>query len=185
MPDAQGNLTPAEAAELASLMIRLGKNPKSRKDVARIVRANADDPLVKKFVESFSDVKDEDPKDKPLTAKELDERLAEDEGKRRAAAAQREREASRQKLVESGRYTDESMKGLDKFIADNGYENLSYAQAATLYASENPPTSGHPTIGASKQWEMPTGKDWVADPRKKALSEAYKFVDELRGTRRA
>lgn len=187
MPDANGKLTPSENAELADLMIALGKSPKARKDVAKLVRQHADDPRVKKFVESFSDVTDENPpaEDRPLTQRQLDARLAEDEGRRLAAAAQRERGSQRQELVESGRYTDDAVKGLDKFIADNGYENLSYAQASVLYAHENPPTNPRPTIGSSKQWTMPGDAEWRKDPKKTALNEAYKIVDELRGTRRA
>lgn len=189
MPDAQGKLTAAEQAELADLVLALGHNPKTRRDVAKLVRAHADDPRVKKFVASFSDVSDSpaDPKAAPITRGDLDDRLAEDEGRRREAAAKRDREQSRQRLVESGRFTAEAMTGLDRFIADNGYDNLSYDHAATLYAAENPPQTARQTIGSSHAWEMPGTSDpeWRKNPRKKALNEAYKVVDEIRGTRRA
>jgi hypothetical protein len=194
LPDAKGNLTPAEQADLANLMLALGLNPKARKDVAKLVRQHADDPRVKKFVDQFKDVTDDpapvdpkpvDPKDKPLTQAQLDERFAEEEGKRREREAKAQRESSRQRLVESGRFTADTMKELDKFIEDNGYENLSYDHAATLYAAEKPPENQRPTIGSSRVWEMPTDKEYLKNPKKAALNAAYKVVDELRGTRRA
>ena len=180
-------LTDAQKAELADLMLALGHNPKSRKEVAKLIRAHADDPRVKAFVPSFADVKDDpaaaDPDDRPMTRKELKAALAEDEGVRREESEKRERAGQRQRLVESGRFTEEAMKGLDTFMQEHGYSN--YDHAAVIYAHENPPANARPTIGNEKTWQMPGDAEWRKDPKKRALQEAYKVVDELRGTRRA
>ena len=180
--------TPAQQAELADLIQALGgSGSKTRKQIAKLVREHADDPRVKPFLGRFPDIPAEevtaDPDDKPLTRKELAAALAEDEGKRREESEKRARAAQRQKLVESGRFTEEAMTGLDTFMKENGYEN--YDHAAVIYAHENPPANARPTIGNEKTWQMPGDAEWRKDPKKRALQEAYKVVDELRGTRRA
>lgn len=181
-------LTPAQQAQLSDLMLALGaKGAKTRKQIAALVRENADDPRVKPFLNEFPDIAAEaaavDPDDKPMSRKELTAALAEDEGRRREDAAKRERGAQRQKLVESGRFTEEAMTGLDAFMKENGYEN--YEHGAVLYAHENPPANSRPTIGSSKQWSMPDSAEYRKDPKKAALNKAYEVVGELRGTQRA
>ena len=183
MPDKNGKLTAQEQAELADLAIALAHNPETRGDVAALVRKAAADKRVAGFVSSFDDVKpatpktqpEPDPKLKPLTQADLDTRLAEDEGKRRTAREQEAQTAERQTLLESGRFTAESIKKLDEFMEQNGYSN--YEHAAIIFAHQNPPTGQRPTIG-SKVWTMPAG-DVVKDPRKTALNKAYQVVDEI------
>lgn len=191
MPNPDGTLTAVEQGELSALTINLHRaSPKSRKKLAEAIKQAHDDnpafrPHLQKYLDQVKGDLDEPANldDKPMTRREFSAAMAEDEGKRRENDAKRERVNQRQRLVESGKYTEESIKGLDAFAEEHGYTN--YDHAAVLYAHENPPDAGRPTIGSAKQWEMPGGPEWRKNPRKMALNEAYKVVDELRGNRRA
>ena len=178
-------LTAEDKAELANLALALAHSP-DRAVVAELVRKyGAKDPRIAPFVNSFADVvpgqnpTPPDPKKKVVTESDLDERFAAEEGKRRLAAEKRNKETVREELIESGRFTADTIKKLDEFMDANGYDN--YEHAAILYAHENPPTA-RPNTGASHGWEMPTG-DVLKDPRKTALMKGYQVVDELRRVR--
>lgn len=178
MPD----LTPAQQAELADLMLALGHSPKGRKQIAQLVREHADNPKIAQFIPNFSDIPADDPppadpKLKPLTQADLDAQFEAREGRRRAASEKQLQTEARQELLDSGRFTTESIKGLDSFMEDNGYSNVEHA--AVIYAHQNPPERQAPTIGNSRTWELPGG-DIRKDPKKYALNAAYQVVDELR-----
>lgn len=183
-------LTAEQQAQLADLALTLAHgNPASRKAFAATVREAAKDPSLAPHVQPFlDDLKDTidpvpavvDPKTRPLTQADLDARLQEDEGKRRTARENEAQQQQRQTLIDSGRFTADSMTKLESFMEENGYSN--YEHAAVIYAHQNPPEQGRPTIGASHVWEMPKG-DVIKDPKKTALNRAYQVVDEIRRAR--
>jgi len=191
MPDAPKPLTPKQQAELADLALSLARNPKTRGQLAAAVRAGSDDPIIKNFVGSFTDVQEprpaapapsDDPTKRPATMGDVQAALDEDRGKQRIAAAEDARKAQRQSMIDQGRFTPESMTKLEEFMTEHGYSN--YEHAAVLFAHENPPTNTS-MIGSERRWEMPTAKDLLADPKKVALNRAYQVVDEIRGRKRA
>lgn len=188
-------LTPAQQAQLADLALSLAHgSPETRRSLLATMKVEASKskalaaslaPFIadtEKLVAAAPLVSDDapDPKAKPATVGDIEAMLAADEGKRRKANSDAAETAARQRLIDEGRFTAETIKGLDAFMEESGYSSVE--DAAILYAAKNPPASGRPQISSSRAWDMPSG-DWAKDPKKTALNEAYKVVDELRGRR--
>lgn len=195
MPTRDGKLTPAEQAQLASLSWNINHaGPKGRSALARAIKTAMDEnekfaPHLKPFLEQMKDVQlDDAPPPKPgegddktpLTMKALDDVLTEREGKRRLDAEKERQKAARQKMIDDGRFTAESIKGLDEFIERNGYQALDIEHAAILYSHENPPEPRGVIGQGDRIWELPRDKELLANPRKAGLKRAMKVVDEMR-----
>jgi hypothetical protein len=188
MPTKDGKLTTAEQAELSALLYNINNSgKKGRKALKAAIEAAADEntafaPHLKPYLDHFKDVTDDVQAldAKPMTRAEIDALFEEREGKRRADEEKTLRASERQKLLDDGRFTAETIKGLDEFVTKNGYDNLSIDDAATLYAHNSPPST-RPVIGQTdKMWELPKDKTLLSNPRRAGLQKAYAVVDEMR-----
>lgn len=159
-------------------------NPQAMKDLAELTIAMANDPKTRdRFTELASTVRpgmtfpDQEAKKGATVAARLaaKEELEAERAERDKAQRLADMNAQRAKLIATGKFTDETIKSLETFMTAKGYG--SYDDAAILYAHENPPATPRPDIATAGQFEMPSLKDWN-NPRKTALAEAYKYVDE-------
>lgn len=159
--DAQG------MKDLAELTIAMANDPKTRErftELAQTVRPSL----------TFPDIvakKDATAAARVAAKEELEAERAEIAKSQRIADLNSQRAG----LITSGRFTPETITQLETFMQAKGLGN--YQDAAVLYAHENPPATPRPDIATAGQFEMPSLKDWN-NPRKTALAEAYKYVDE-------
>lgn len=162
-------LNPQAMKDLAELTIAMANNPATRDTFTEMVGK-----VTKPGAYTFPDV---EAKKGATAAARLaaKEELEAERAERDKAQRLADMNAQRAKLINSGKFTDETIKSLETFMTAKGYG--SYDDAAILYAHENPPATPRPDIATAGQFEMPSLKDWN-NPRKTALAEAYKYVDE-------
>ena len=198
MPNKDGTLTAMEQANIANLAVNINRaSAKSRQALAQAAKIAAEtNPQFKAAIQPWldGDLKDalaeEQPKsepkpeDKPLTRAEVQALLAEEEGTRRANSAKADHAAARQKLLDDGRFTADSIKALDSYIEDNGYQSLPIEHAVVLFQNDHPTPAQRPVTGAGdNMWQLPKAKDLLANPRKTGLERAYQVVDEMQRRR--
>jgi hypothetical protein len=126
--------------------------------------------------------------------REQAEREAAKEIERRAAETKRRLEQQRSSLIETGRYTEETVQKIEKEIMETrGISD--YDVAATLYAAQNPePSVNTPAPRRTgTRWDMPWKgqnkeqfSNIVKDPRGVALERAdAAMADIIRNRKRA
>lgn len=166
-------LDPKAQAELADMMLALAHNPKTRAKIAAAAK-EAGIPV------TFNDI---EASDAALAAagKAAKDEIEKDREERRKDDVKRRTESDRAQLISSGRFTDETIKELDTFMAENGIGN--YSQGVILYNHEHPPSASHAEIANGHLWEMPKG-DWVKDTKGTARREAHKVIAEIAAARR-
>ncbi len=175
-------LTPIEMAELSRMFFELSHDPRTRKQVAKLVKEKFPDRAA-----SFSDV---DLQEQVQALRdEQDQREQVAEGRRIQADLDRQRG----ELITSGRYNEDQVKDIEKIISRHG-STLDYNTAAVLYAHENPPNSGNdgppPDERAGATWDFPTvpGKDgkpipfadFAKNPTAAAQNAAYQVISEFK-----
>jgi hypothetical protein len=175
--------SPQQAAELAEMMVTLGRNPKTRPQVAKLVREAG----INLPPDTFADV---DAVNAAEATKNLDQRIEDKitgtfEARDRKTAADATMSAlnrQRQDLIDDGGYTEEFVKDkLEPWMQERGI--TSYEDAAILYAAKHPDPTPHPHQSTKGIWEMPAG-DILKDPRTFARKAAYEAVADLMRQRR-
>ncbi len=175
-------LTPIEMSELSRMFFELSHDPKTRKQVAKLVKEKFPDRAA-----SFSDVDLQDQVQALRDEQEQREQVA--EGRRAQEALNRQRG----ELITSGRYNEDQVQDIEKIIARHG-STLDYNTAAVLYAHENPPNGGNegppPDERTGATWEFPTvsGKDgkpipfadFAKNPTAAAQNAAYQVITEFK-----
>jgi hypothetical protein len=174
-------LTAQQQADLATLMYGLAQDPKTRKDLARLVKKVNPE----RAATSFRDV-DQEERFETLKA-DLEEKF----DLKGARAAKAKQDEQRARLAE--RYSPEQVTEVEAIATRYGMSDLD--AAAVLYAHEHPesdptlqPPAPHERPGAT--WEFPTvaGKDgkamdfksFAADPRTSSLNAAYSVITEFK-----
>lgn len=175
-------LTPIEMAELSRMFFELSHDPKTRKQVAKLVKEKFPDRA-----SSFSDVDLQEQVEAVRQEAEQREQIAQ------ARQFQSELDKQRGDLITSGRYNEDQVKDIEKIIARHG-STLDYNTAAVLYAHENPPAGGNdgppPDERTGATWEFPTvtGKDgkpipfadFAKNPTAAAQNAAYQVITEYK-----
>ena len=170
------NLSPEAQADLANLFFQLSQDPKTRKEIGRLVRkARPDTP----HAMAFKDV-------------EIEERFESFEEQQTAKDLKRQQDevlarmnAQRARLLtaeDGGRqYSEDDVKKIEALMQRKGISD--YEDGATLYAATLPPVDPRPGEEPIPQhgstWEFPRWSDFGADPIKASRNEAHQAITEL------
>jgi hypothetical protein len=158
--------------ELGQLALKLAGNQKTRR----------------KFL---AQVKEVDPNYRPPADVQLEDfkeqtKREREEEKIRAQAEQHQQRAAgqRQRLIESGKYTDDQVKEIEEKVMKR-YGLNDYEAGAKLYAADLAPA--RPSNGQKARhgqiWEFPNIPGLLQNPEKAASDAAYAVIDELRAGR--
>ncbi len=154
--------------ELADLLVRLRKNPKTSGKVARLI--NEVDPSIK-----FPDLETAD-----LRA-ELMGQIDELKNERERDAALRKIAAQRRRVAQS--FGDDPeiqarhLAGVEKVIEQTGL--VDYEQAAKIYAYDQPKPEPRPEPFMGQQWQAPDIKGLFENPLAFGRNEAFRAIDEI------
>jgi hypothetical protein len=169
------NLSPEAQADLANLFFALSQDPKTRKEIGRLVRkARPDTP----HAMAFKDV-------------EIEERFESFEEQQTAKDLKRQQDevlarmnAQRARLLtaeDGGRqYSEDDVKKIEALMQRKGISD--YEDGATLYAATLPPVDPRPGDEPPQHgstWEFPRWSDFGADPIKASRNEAHQAITEL------
>lgn len=158
--------------ELGQLALKLAGNEKTRR----------------RFL---AQVKEVDPNYRPPADVQLadfkDQTKREREEEKIRAQAERDQEKharAREKLIESGKYTEDQVKEIEEKVM-NRYGLRDYDAATKLYAADLAPQrpSNAQKMRHGQIWEFPDLPGLLQDPAKAASDAAYSVIDELRGNR--
>jgi hypothetical protein len=171
------NLSPEAQADLANLFVSLSQDPKTRKEIGRLVRkARPDTP----HAMAFKDVEIEE------RFESFEEQQAAKELKRQQDDMLARMNAARARLLTgdedgSGRkYSEDDVKAIEALMQKKGITD--YDDGATLYAATLPPVDPQPHEIAPQHgstWEFPRWSDFGADPVKASRNEAHQAITEL------
>jgi hypothetical protein len=154
--------------ELADLLVRLRKNPKTSNKVARLI--NEVDPTIK-----FPDVETED------LRRELMGQIDELKNERERDAALRKIAAGRRRVAQSFGEDPEiqsrHLAGVEEVIERTGL--IDYEEAAKIYAYEQPKPEPRPEPFMGQQWQAPDTKGLFENPIAWARNEANKAIKEI------
>jgi hypothetical protein len=176
------NLSPEAQADLANLFFQLSQDPKTRKEIGRLVRkARPDTP----HAMAFKDI-------------EIEERFASFEEQQAAKEQKRQQDeilsrmnAQRARLLtgseDGGRqYSEDDVKKIEALMQKKGITD--YEDGATLYAATLPPVDPRPgddiPIEHGATWEFPAWDKFAQNPDKAARNEAHSAITELMRKRR-
>jgi hypothetical protein len=172
------NLDPNTQADLARLFFELSHDPKTRKEIGKLVKkARPDSPHAQAFVDVDLSDQFEDFKAKQ----------EEREQERQRNEILREMNAKRARLLtgdpDSGgrQYSEDDVKKIEALMQKKGISD--YEDGATLYAATLPPVDPRPGEEPIPQhgstWEFPRWSDFGADPIKASRNEAHQAITEL------
>jgi hypothetical protein len=171
-------LDPAVAAELGDLLHELSQDPKTRKQIAKAIKAaKPDSPHARAFV----DVDTEDAIDQ--LRRENEER----ETKRQQDSIVERMNTQRSRLLTGGddgagrKYGEDDVKAIEALMQRKGI--VDYDDGATLYAATLPPTDPRPGRDIPEQhgttWEFPEWAKYGADPVKASRDTAHQVITEF------
>ena len=170
------NLSPEAQADLANLFFALSQDPKTRKEIGRLVRkARPDTPHAMAFKDVEIEERQETWEEKQA-AKELERQNAEILSRMNAQRA-------RLLTAEDGgrQYSEDDVKKIEALMQRKGISD--YEDGATLYAATLPPVDPRPGDDPIPQhgstWEFPRWSDFGADPIKASRNEAHQAITEL------
>lgn len=171
------NLSPEAQADLANLFYQLSQDPKTRKEIGKLVRkARPDTP----HAMAFKDVEIEE------RFETFEERQAAKELERQNSDILSRMNAQRSRLLtgseDGGRqYSEDDVKKIEALMQKKGISD--YEDGATLYAATLPPVDPRPGDEPIPQhgstWEFPRWSDFGADPIKASRNEAHQAITEL------
>jgi hypothetical protein len=176
------NLSPEAQADLANLFYSLSQDPKTRKEIGKLVRkARPDTP----HAMAFKDVEIEE------RFESFEETQASREQERRNAEILTRMNAQRVRLLTGGedggrQYSEDDVKKIEALMQKKGISD--YEDGATLYAATLPPVDPRPgddipsPHGAT--WEFPAWDQFAQNPDKAARNEAHSAITELMRKRR-
>lgn len=157
-----------------ALMEKIKSDPRARKDFVKLAKS------VEPNWQIPADVAVEELEQK------VESRLAEIELKRQTERSNAELERKRAALAE--RYGADAVKSIEDGIMTK-YGIADYELAGRVYAAEQPPPDrerrDHEVARHGATWEMPQINlaEYMANPKKAALNEAYRVIDEFKARR--
>jgi hypothetical protein len=176
------NLSPEARDDLANLFFALSQDPKTRKEIGRLVRkARPDTP----HAMAFKDVEIEE------RFESFEEQQAAKEQKRQNDEILSRMNAQRARLLsaaeEGGRqYSEDDVKKIEALMQRKGITD--YEDGATLYAATLPPVDPRPGEEPVPQhgatWEFPAWDQFSKDPQAASRNEAHAAITELMRKRR-
>lgn len=166
-------LDPKAQAELADMMLALAHNPKTRSTIAKAAK-EAGIPVTFNDVEASNAALE-------AAGSVAKKAIEDDRAERHREEIKRQTESARASLVSSGRFTAETVKELDAFMAERGIGN--YEDGAVLYNHAHPAAQTNGDIAQGHIWEMPRG-DWITDTKGTARREAHKAIADIAAARR-
>lgn len=155
-------------SELGQLMLKLRKNPKTSKTIARAV--NEIDPSVK-----FPDLETDD------LRSEMNRRFAEQDEARDREEAMRRLAAQRRRVSERYDNDPKHVQAIEGLMQKYGL--LDYEAAAKLYAAEQPAPTPRQEPRPTANWHMPDIKALMENPLRYEREEAFKAIDEINANR--
>lgn len=164
----------ADRDQIAELIAKISADPATRKTVIKAIKH------VEPKWEVPADIAVDDLREE--TRAQLDAMRQENESRRIRDELERKRKSI------ADRYGEDSVKEIETNIMEK-HGIVDYDVAARLYAAEQPPPDRERRAREDSRhgatWELPQIDlaAYMANPRKAALDEAYKVVDELRGRR--
>jgi len=172
------NLSPEAQADLANLFFALSQDPKTRKEIGRLVRkARPDTP----HAMAFKDVEIEE------RFETFEEQQAAKETKRQQDEILSRMNAQRARLLTGGqdgsgpKYTEDDVQKIEALMRAKGIGD--YDDGRVLYAATQPPVDPRPGEEPVPQhgstWEFPRWSDFGADPIKASRNEAHAAITEL------
>jgi hypothetical protein len=155
-----------DALAMGRLMHKLANNPKTRRPLINLVRAQ--DPAA---VRHFPDQQVEDLRQQIINDK------AKEKIERDAATTKEKLERQRSDL--SSRYGEDRVKDIEALMTQHGLHD--YELGARLYQAETPPGRSPLEPPRSSRWTMPDDKKLLEDPGAWANETAHTVINELRG----
>ena len=165
------------AADLADLFHELSHNPKTRKVIAKAVKAAKPDSP---HAQAFSDVELED-KFEDFRSKQEEKDL-----QRRQEEMIAQMNAKRAALLNGGqgggrKYSEDDVKNIEELMEKKGI--IDYEDGATLYAATLPPVDPQPGRDIPYQhgttWEFPEWARFSDNPQKAARDTAHQVITEF------
>lgn len=172
------NLDPATQADLAKLFFELSHDPKTRKEIGKLVKkARPDSPHAQAFVD--------------VELSDQFENFKADQEKREIERQQqemlREMNARRAALLTGGpdgggrKYSEDDLKKIEDLMQKKGITD--YEDGATLYAATLPPIDPKPGIDIpiehGSTWEFPEWNTFSTDPVKASRNAAHQVITEF------
>jgi hypothetical protein len=172
------NLDPAAQADLARLFFELSHDPKTRKEIGKLVKkARPDSP----HAQAFADV------DLSEQFENFKAEQEERELKRQQDQILERMNAARTRLLTGGpdgegrKYSEDDVKKIEALMQKKGISD--YEDGATLYAATLPPVDPTPGQDIPPQhgatWEFPSWAKFGPDPIKASRDEAHAAITEL------
>lgn len=170
------NLSPEAQADLANLFFQLSQDPKTRKEIGKLVRKHRPDTP---HAMAFKDVEIEE------KFESFEEAQAKKDLERQNAEILNRMNAQRARLLtaeDGGRqYSEDDVKKIEALMQRKGISD--YEDGATLYAATLPPVDPRPGDEPIPQhgstWEFPRWSDFGSDPVKASRNEAHQAITEL------
>ena len=162
--------TPEQNTIIADLAKRIMADPEDKKILGRLSKKHGGGAVREVEIE---DIRDEIKRD-----------LEQEKLMRQAEQARSRMEAQRQGLIESGRYSEDDVKEIEKIMESNAISD--YEVAAKVYAFDAPQHQPKPeSAKISSLWNLPKEKSSgiMADRNGWERDEARKAIDDLRKRR--
>lgn len=163
---------PATLQALGQLALKISGDPRTRNEFIKQVKTVAPEyrpPADVQFEEFKAQFKKEQ-EEKEIRAK--------------AEQQERSRHNARNKLISSGKYTEEQVREMEEAVMKkHGISN--YDVAAKVYAADTEPAkpSNRDRMRHGQIWEFPNIPGLLQNPEKAASDAAYAIVDEFRNRR--
>lgn len=159
-------------ADMATLLMKLSGNPKTRRKQLELVKELDPNYRLPADVQIASLKED-------LTKDREEEKI-----RTRAENYQRQSQAQRKALIDSGRYTEEQVKEMEEKVMKR-YRLGDYEAASKLYAADIEPArpSSRDRARHGQIWEFPDIPGLLQNPDKAATDAAYSIIDEMRSGR--
>ncbi len=166
------SVDPATLQKLGELAMRLAGNPQTRPDFLKQM-AKVDPSYRLPADVQFEDFKAQ-------FKKEQEEK----EIRTKAEQAQRNARNQRNKLINSGKYTEDQVKEIETGVMKK-YGLNDYEAAAKVYAADIAPSkpSNRDKMRHGQIWEFPNLPGLLNNPEKAASDAAYAIIDEFRAGR--
>ena len=164
-------MTVQQANGIIKLAMQMAGNPKTRDQFFET--AHAADPSIRL------------PADVQLRQFKQENKREREEDKIRAAAEREQEKTSsaREKLIASGRFTEDQVKEIETGVmAKFGISD--YEAASKVYGADLKPAKADNRPRASSRWEMPQFEQFAKDPAKVANDIAYDLIDKARAGER-
>ena len=160
--------------QLASLALRLSRDPKTRKDFLKAVKQI--DPSRR-----FPDMEIDELRE------EIAAQRAEDETKRQVRATEEKLAKQKQGLLDGSlipgrQFSAEDVEKMEKEVMPK-HSLADYEAAAIIYGAQQKPASATPEITSRGRWQMPDHKGLMDNPLQWSRTEANNAVRDILAAR--